>query len=74
MIPETVKIQGKTIGVTASARGYVKVGETLVEMDFNRKLLLQGAENISAWQAEVQSIFEQALKLERKRIKFLSGK
>ena len=72
IIPRKVKIQGRTVPVLESARGYVRVGQSIAEITQEQRErieTLEGKEAIKEWQKHMWKAFEKALKEERIRIK-----
>jgi len=69
---EFVKIRGKFVPIHCSGRGYVRVGETCLNMsdDFKSQINNMSFENhFKPWQKEMNRLLEKAIKIERKRLK-----
>jgi hypothetical protein len=66
-IPDIVKIQGHMVRIQACPRGYVRIGETLIDMDSDTKQKL--TDNAEEWEKEMFRMYEIALKQERLRVK-----
>lgn len=72
-IPTSVKIQGQTVAVIESPRGYVAVGNSVSDVGVFEKseaLKLKGEEHVQKWQGYMYQAFERALKAERSRINY----
>jgi hypothetical protein len=65
--PHTVKILGKQVNVYASPRGYVKVGETIIDLTDKEKFT--SGLNDDLWNQYMENLFKKAVKKERERMK-----
>jgi len=73
-IPDTVKIQGRTVRVNVSGRGYVRVGESVADARdlYDRPEeweALKSHSTTEAWQEVMKTAFCHALAAERQRLK-----
>jgi len=65
--PKTVKIMQKQVNVYASPRGYVKVGETIIDLTDKEKFT--SGLNDDLWNQYMENLFKKAVKKERERMK-----
>ena len=68
-IPSFIKIAGRGYNVHASSKGYVQIGDVLVEMDDDVRRSINNMpynEHFLPWNQEMFKVFEQCLSKARK--------